>query len=490
MSSLKQRTVSGFKWLVINNVAQKAISVATFAILARFLTPSVFGLFSMAFIAIDGLGLFKAFGLDGGIVQKKDCPDAANHTAFIIIASMSLVVFGVCYAIAPFVARFFNNEDLGSVVRALGLVFFVGGFGRVPSAILTRNLRFRLISIIDLIGSTVNCFFAVVFATFSPTVWSLVAAYLIRHSIMMSLSWYFSGYRFKWEFHPSLAKELFRFGRFLLGLSLLSYVSANISNLVIGKLLGVAAVGYLTLAGNIGNFINSHFTHVISRVMFPAYSRIQDDREQLGRAYLKTIKYITMLTLPYSMGLICLSKEFVLTLYGEKWLAIIPLIRLLGFCQILVPFSIASGSLFRGAGKPSYDFFMNLGTLFVHIPLMTILSLKIGIFGPATSALVIVVVLVPFELMLIRRIVFVRVSDFIRQFVPAASCSLIMVVAIQAFRALIRLYPVFKVFEFNHLTLLFSLGVVGLLSYAVSFLLFDRKASMEVKRMIFNLEGA
>ena len=136
---------------MINNVLQKVISIATFAILARMLTPSTFGLFAMAFIAIDGLSMFKTFGLDGGIIQKKDSPEAANHTAFVLIESMSVVLFITCFSFAPLVAKFFNNPALGSILRALGIVFILGGLGKVPSAILTRSLRFRLISMIDLI---------------------------------------------------------------------------------------------------------------------------------------------------------------------------------------------------------------------------------------------------------------------------------------------------------------------------------------------------
>ena len=359
MITLKQKTVSGFKWLLVNNILQKVISVGTFAILARILEPSTFGLFAMAFIAIDGISLFKTFGLDGGIIQKKNIPEKANHTAFFIILGLSILLAFICFGLAPFVGTFFNNHELGSIIRALGVVFVMSGFGRVPSAVLTKQLRFKLISIIALIGSIVNCFFAVIFALLWPNVWSLVGAYVIRHSVMAFLSWYFSGYRLKWEFDLKLAKELFGFGKFLLGLSFISYVASNASNVIIGKILGAAAVGYFTLAYNIGNFINNQFTYTISRVMFPAYSAVQDDRKIVGQAYLKVVKFIMMLSLPYSIALICLSKEFVLTIYGERWLSIVPLIRLLGFVQMVAPIFFTGSPVYQGCGRPDYDFKLN-----------------------------------------------------------------------------------------------------------------------------------
>src|SRR3989338_5575758 len=114
MITLKQKTVSGFKWLLVNNILQKVISVGAFAILARILDSSTFGLFAMAFIAIDGLGMFKTFGLDAGIIQNKNAPDAANHTAFFLIQVMGVALFLVCFAFAPVAAQFFNHPEIGS----------------------------------------------------------------------------------------------------------------------------------------------------------------------------------------------------------------------------------------------------------------------------------------------------------------------------------------------------------------------------------------
>ncbi len=490
MASLKQKTVSGFKWLAINNILQKVISIGTFAILARLLEPSVFGLFAMAFIAIDGLSMFKTFGLDGSLVQKKNAPEVANDTAFFLIEGMSVTLFLICFIFAPLIARFFGNQELGSIVRALGIVFVLGGLARVPSALLTKKMRFKLISFIDLTGSTVNCIFAVIFALISPTVWSLVGAYVIKQTIMTLLAWSFSGYKLRWRFDFGHARELFNFGKYLMLLSVVSYIGSNINNVVIGKLLGVAAVGYYTLASNIGNLINTHFTHVISRVMFPAYSAMQDDRETLKRAYLKTIKFISMFAFPFSIALICLSKEFVLTLYGAKWISIIPLIRLLGFAQMVAPIMIACGSLYRGCGKPAYDFRMNLGYLCFQIPTMIILTKHWGVTGTVIAGIISAMVFTPISVYLVRRIVAFKISEFFAQLLPAASCALVMLVTIFLSKRFLIVPTYFSSVAFHNLILLALFSFVGVLSYASAFFFVDRRASLEVKRMIFNLDGA
>ena len=488
MASLKHKTVSGFKWLVLNNILQKVISIGTFAILARRLEPSVFGLFAMAFVAIDGLSMFKTFGLDGGLVQKKNAPESASDTALYLIEGMSIFLFIICFIFAPFIAKFFNNPQLGSIVRALGVVFILGGLARVPSALLSKSMRFRLISVIDLTGSTVNCVFAVIFSLIWQNVWSLVGAYVIKQTMMTLLAWYFSGFRFKWRFDFQAARELFHFGKYLMLLSIVSYIGANINNIMIGKLLSVTMVGYYTLASNIGNIINTQFTHIISRVMFPAYSALQDDRSDLKRAYLKTVKFITIFSFPFCVALISLSKEFVLTLYGPKWTNIIPLITLMGFTQMLVPIMIECGSLYRGCGKPKYDFRINLAYLCLQIPLMIILTKNFGLIGTVIAGMMAVSIISPISLSIAKRLVNFSWPEFFGQLIPAAFCSLVMFFVIFFMKRILEVSSGTSS-SFHNFILLGFFSLVGLLAYIGTFLIIDRRTSLEVKQMIFNLKG-
>ena len=168
--SLKQKTFSGVKWQVINKVLQKAISVGTFAILARILEPSVFGLFALAFVAIDGFHILKSFGLDSALVQRKDNIEEAADTAYVIVQAQGIILFAICFLIAPLAAHFFHNPQVESVIRALGVIFIFNSFSKIPTTLLVKNMRFNITSAIELVGSVVNSVCAVSFALISPTV--------------------------------------------------------------------------------------------------------------------------------------------------------------------------------------------------------------------------------------------------------------------------------------------------------------------------------
>ncbi len=482
MNELKQKTISGIKWQVINKVSQKVISAVTFMILARILDPATFGLFAMAFIAIDALSLFKSFGIDSAIIQKKNASQTALHTAFFMVQGTGLLMFAACFLIAPFAGYFFKNPEVASVIRALGVLFVISCFGRISSALLTKEMRFRLISMTELIGSVVNSVAAVAFALISPTVWSLVGAYLVKQAVMCALWWYFSGYRLKWQFDIKIAKELFSYGKFLVGVSALWFFAANINGLIIAKFLDTTALGYFALAANLSYFMNSHFTQLVSNVMFPAYSTIQDDEETLKRAYLKTIKFVSIIALPYGLFLMMLAKPLVLALYGEKWLTVASLVPIFAFTQTLTPIVLCAGSIFTACGKSKYSYYMALWDLVVKAVLVFLFTAKWGIMGAAYANLATFLIFAPVYFILLRKIVSFTLRELWAQIQPAVICAGLMVISVEALKFALRIPSQFS--------LLIILGTSGIAAYLISLFLIDRDSSVEIKQMIFRLERA
>ncbi len=489
MQTLKEKSVSGVKWQVINKVIQKGVSVVSFAILARILEPATFGLFSLSFVLIDGIGLLKTFGIDSGLIQKKDCSEKVKDTAFLMIQLSGLIVFFICYLSAPIAGIFFKNENVVTVIRALGVVFILSCFGRISQAMLVRDMRFKLLSYIEVIASVLNSIFSVVFALITPTVWALVWAYLIKQLSMTALTVCFSPHKFKWQFDWKIAKELFHFGKFLTGVSLIWFANNNIGGVVVGKILGTTALGYLALAGAILSFMNTHFTALISNVLFPAYSTLQHDPESLKRAYLKTNKFVAMFNVPFTVANLLLAREIVLTLYGDRWLPVIPLMQLTAIANIVVPIMVSTGTIFNGCGKPEYSFRLALLNLVIRIPLVIIFTIKWGVVGNIVSALVNLAIVTPVYFYLVKKIVRFSYRELFDQFLPSIYGSCVMAIVILFFQTALHFYqPVWLTVMKIIPLVLFSLA--GVVVYAVSIFLIDRSSSLEAKRMIFRFEGA
>lgn len=488
MASLKHKTVSGVKWEVVSKVSQKVISVASFAILARILEPAAFGLFALAFVAIDGLNLVRSFGLDSALIHRKESIEEASDTTFFLILASGTLIFLACQVAAPLFAHFFRNPEVTQVIRALGFIFLLNSVWKVPSTLLSKQMEYRKIAVVSLCGAVANCGLAILFALVSPTVWSLVWAYVIKQVVITVVSWKMSGYRLRGRFSFKIAKELLHFGKFMLGLSFLWYVAANLDNIVIGKMLGTVMLGYFAIANNVANFINTHFTSLVGGVMFPAYSRIQDDPEALERAYFKTVKFVSMLSIPFSIGLIFLADEFVFTLYGAKWAPVIPLVQLFGFVQLIVPIKACSSPVFMGKGRPDYSFKLTLLGLLLKMPLAIFFIKQVGLMGVVISELAVMVLLTPLNLGLVKKLVRFKYSQLFSQLMPSFLAGLSMIVGILATQKLLAL--TWPASEHLFVARFLILGSIGVLVYLIAFYLLDRKSTLEVRDLALNWKAA
>jgi len=483
MNSLKQKTVSGVKWQVVSKILQKVISVGTFVVLARILDPSDFGLFAMAFVMINGLFVFEGLGLDAGVVQKKDLSDAMKHTAFFMMLALGLLVFALCYVLAPYAASFFNSKALTPMVQVLGVIFVLSSLARVPKALLTKDMKFNRIASTQLLASIVNAIAAVTFALYLKNAWCLVWAYLIKQVLIACFFWYFSGYRPRIEFNFQLAKELLHFGKFLSGLSLLWYLAINLNNIVVGRILGTTLLGFFALASNIGNFINTHFVYLLSGVLFPAYASIQDDPQALKRVFLKTTKFVSIFSMPFSIALILLAEELVMILYGSKWMPIVPLIQLFGFMQLVVPLVACSGPVFIGCGRPKIGFVLSFGALCIRIPLLIFFTMKLGIVGAALSEVIVRMLFAPISIFAVRMIIPFGWQEYLKQLYPAALCSAIMLGIVIFFKTIITAQDLHYILQFG------ALSIVGFVIYIAAFFCIDKVAIKELKNMVLISKG-
>jgi len=202
MPTLKKQTASGVKWLVGSSFLQKVIQTGATIVLARILGPSQFGIFALAFVAIDALGLFKSMGFDSALIQRKDNIERAANTAFFVIPVLGVVLYLLLSVSAPWIGKFFNNQEVIGVIRALGIIFIISCLGRVPAALLEKNMKFKKVSIIEIGTAVVFAVSAITFALLKFGIQSLVYAYILKTLYQNILMFICSKWKPKFEFDP------------------------------------------------------------------------------------------------------------------------------------------------------------------------------------------------------------------------------------------------------------------------------------------------
>jgi len=481
MGELKKQTVSGIKWLVGSSFLQKAMSVGTMVILARILGPADFGLFALAFIAIDALGLFKSMGFDSALIQRKDNIEQAANTAFFIIPVLGIALYLVLSILAPWIGKFLNNQGVVGIIRALGIIFVIGCFGKVPAALLEKNIQFKKVSVIEISSAIIYSLTAIVLAFSKMGVWSLVIAYILKTLNNNILFWVFSKWRPRFEFDKKIALEMFHFGKFLFLGGAVWFLKMNLDNMLVGKLLGVMALGLYAIAFNIANFGADYFGSKVHRVIFPAFSKIQDDRYDLKQAFLKTTKLVSIFAFPFCAVMFLMGDELIRVIYGSKWIAAIPVLKVLALAGLFNTLPVAMWSLFNATGHPRASFWFTVIQVVLFFLLISPLAKLYGLIGVgivvALASLVAIIVYIPFT----KNLISLRMKDIYLSLKPGLISSLLMGLGIFLLKYALPKCNMGILFYYNLATLTIFAGAV----YSLSLLKIEKVLLKEIKETIF-----
>ncbi len=427
MTSLKKQTVSGVKWVLVTSIIQRILSFGATVILARILTPADFGLFALAFVMIDGFQVFKSLGFDTALVRRKEDINVAANTAFFLIPSMGVILFLILLIIAPIGAKFLNNDSVANIIRALAIIFVISCFGKVPQTILYRDMKFKFKSIAEIYSTLIYVLTAVILALNKFGVWSLVIAYILRNLIQISIEWYFSGWKPNFEFNKKIALEMFHFGKFVLGGSLVWFLYSNLDNLLVGKLLGITMLGFYGIARNTSNLLNDYLFNKTGLIMYPAYSKIQESQDVIRNVMLKTFSYVSTIALPFHLVILIFAPDILLLVFGEKWLPATDILRVLAIVGIFRALNSVIWPALLARGKAKADFQVNLFQLITFSIFVIPLTSYFKLVGVGIAVLLATIISFGIGLFRIKKAISVSYTSIFNSIRPALTGSLLMV---------------------------------------------------------------
>ncbi len=276
-----------------------------------------------------------------------------------------------------------------------------------------RELKFKQLSSFQILSVGVYSGTAIFFAWKGYGAWCFVYGSLAEQlSITVLLYWYTRwtpGVNFQWQ----TFKELLGFGGNVLGTRIVGYLNANAPYFIIGKVLGAALLGYYSLAYQLIDYPVQRITKNVLKVMFPAFSRLQDDADHYRRLYLRTLYYTTLVTFPIFAGLVLIAPEFVHFVYGSKWEAAVVPLKILALVGLTRSLWTTASVVFLSRGKPHIEFRINLVFSLVLIPVLY-LSTRFGIEGVALGLAIVLFCFYLFALAGAINIVGIRLTDFWR----------------------------------------------------------------------------
>lgn len=378
LHNIGQRAVSGG---VVTVGAQAATFVLTFAgtaILARLLPPTQFGLIGMVLGVTNLLGIFQELGLSTATVQRQQITQQQVSNLFWINVVLAGMVSLTSCALAPLVARFYHDSRITEIMLALSLISLLTGSALQHRALLSRQMRFSSIAVIDVTSLFVGLTTACLLARAGFGYWALVAQQLATAGACLLLTWSTSKWRPNWPRANSGVRPLLYFGAHLTAADFLGRLSVNTDTVLIGKFFGAEPLGLYNRASVLlARPLQQVFTP-INAVMDPLLARLQSDPARYRQTFLHTFDALTMIIFPFAAICLALSRPLVLVILGPKWAGAIPLFSALALVAVSSPLQNVAPWLYQSQGRGA-DQLRNHSIAGV----ITVLAYAIGlIWGP------------------------------------------------------------------------------------------------------------
>lgn len=349
--SLKQKTISGLFWQFSQKAVGQVVSFAISVVLARLLMPEEFGVVALAGMFTVLIGIFIDCGYGNALVQKKEADDIDFSTIFWAQTIFASIVYALLFFIAPWLSDIFHTPKLCAVVRVLGLGMILGTFGGIQNVVVTRRMAFKVYFYMTLIGTAFSGGIGIFLAYEGWGVWALVfqglAATIINTiTVFVQVRWIpkliFSKERFKEIFGIS--------SKFMLS-GLIGTAFGQLKGYTIGLKYMPSDLAFYNRGEGVPQIFTRNIDASINSVLFPVFSKLQDDKAAVKSAMRRAMKTSSFLLFPILLGLAAISENLVYILYTEKWAACIPFMQ--AFC-IGECFSIMNTSnlqALRGMGK-------------------------------------------------------------------------------------------------------------------------------------------
>jgi len=346
---------SGARWTAsayyVETIVRFGISIA----LARLLAPADFGTMALAMTFVGFVALMQDSGLSSALVQHPEPVGPAASTVLVLTTLGGVVLAGMSWVLAPWLAGFTESPGVTALVRVLGVLFVVRGLSNPPRALLQRAMGFRALAGVEVVSTAVYGATGVAIAAAGTGMWALVVAQIVSELVTAALLWRATTFRFRLgDFDFRQAQALGRFGRHMVAASLLGMLHLQLPTLLVGRLLGAEALGLYWVSFRWAQLPIQGLTFVANQIAYPVYARLRDDPVRFSGGYLRVLQTILVLAVPTSIGLALSADALIGTLYDPRWQAAVAPLRILAFYGLFAAVAATTGEVFKGAGVPRY----------------------------------------------------------------------------------------------------------------------------------------
>lgn len=352
MDNLKQKTISGFFYKLMERGAAQVVSFIVQIVLARILMPEEFGTIALLNVMMLVLNVFVTYGFGNSLIVNKNSDNLDFSTCLYFGFVLAIVTYAVVYLLSPYISHFFYRKDeLSVLIKVMALSLPISAVNSVQYAYIAKNMQFKLSFIATFIGTALSGVVGIAMAYAGFGVWALVSQYL-SNSLFGTISlWLFSKWRPIWAFSFKRLKAIYNYGWKILAVGLVDTLFSQIQSLVIAKKYTRSDLAYYNRGSSFPGFGMAFVEPTISDVLFPALSNCNDNQAMMKSVTRRVIKSSTFLVCGIMCLLAAMAKPLVLVLLTEKWLDCVIFLQIGCVANLFRPLQVINNCVIRASGK-------------------------------------------------------------------------------------------------------------------------------------------
>lgn len=458
--------LNGVAWAYSSFLLGKLFVFGSIVVLARLLEPRSFGEVALALAVVMVLEIFGALGLTSALIYEQQQPHEAGEICFWVTMTTAVLESVAMWFAAPILAGFFHEPNLVAMVRALLPCLIITVAGQTHDMLLRRQLAFHRKIIPDLGMAGAKGLASIILALLGAGAWSLIWGQLIGSLCSTILLWTVTGWVPRLRWNTAVARRMYHYAKHIYLLDASGVILVNLDTITIGRMLSDSLLGFYTLAWRIPEVVLISGLNVVTRVVFPAFSRLQSDSDRVRGAVMQTVRYTSMFTLPMAVGLVILAPQIVMALYGWRWMPSAPVLRILALYAGLRCITHHFGDAYKGTGHPEILSRLTLVWWLLLPPTLIVGSHYGGLIGIAWGRVAAQCVMSILNLIIVMQILDVSLRDLWSSFAPAMEGCMVITAGLLALAPLLPTLPA--------RTFVAVMTMAGVLLYAAFLLLRHR----------------
>lgn len=422
---LKKKTISSIFWSAVERFSLQGVQFVINIIMARLLLPTDYGMIGMLAVFLQISQTFIDSGFTNALIRSKDRTENDFSTVFYFNFLIAILFYAIIFILAPWIACFYHMPNLKSVTRVIALILIINSLSAVHKTKMTIDVDFKMQSKISVTSAILSGSIGIWGAYKGIGVWALVIQSLLNSTLLTVFFYYTSRWLPRGGFSIFSFKKLFSFGSKLLVSSLINNLYNNLYLLIIGKKFSAFDLGCYTRAEQFAIFPSSNITAVITRVIYPMLSTIQDDNERLSKIYRLYIRCASYLIFPMMLGLAALAKPVILILLTDKWSNIIILLQILCVNWMLDHLSAINLNLLYVKGRSDLALKLEIIKKIIATVIL-LLSIPFGLVGMCCGRVIYSIIAIVLNSHYTRRLIGLKLLSQLNDIIPNFLASIVM----------------------------------------------------------------